>query len=694
MKTIYISLAFFCISFSCFSQDLSMRDTLRHSIVVADKHGARETGARIVSIPKLGTIVSATGETDVIKYIQTLPGVSTGAEGSSAIYVRGGNIGNNVITLDGVRLYGGSHLLGMTSAYSQDILSSALFRNGGFTSEEHNITASHISLTSIDGSFAEKHWKASISNFLISGMMSTPLIKDKVSLVVSGRVSPIGLEYSAAQSIIGGALDSLSNVRTVVADGFAKVKWIVNPRHNISFSMFGSIDNYGYCYGKDSDEHMGWSNFIANISHEGATERGWFVSDGLSYNRFASSQGIIKTMGGTLNNLAIVSSLDELCARTHLTKSYSNGNSIHMDLNTRYAVFNPGTSSTFSGGTFFKLDSPRTDNISHSMTTSASFQWEKTRDDKYEFRSSLKANINASDADPGRKYSWHVNPEADLCARLYLAPWLGIEGTADWTAQYYHTLEGVPLGWSLDMIVPTDSRRKPEKAQQFYSAVFARLGSHRLSLGVYDKKMHNLVYFIDASQLFSSAIAGWRDNIAVGEGTSRGIELLYEKSDERLNYKIAYTLSKTDRTFAAVNNGKSFPAKFDRRHVLNANLSYIITNDDKKETGISGLFTWQSGHWETVAAGEYYVSFLFGNRPVNIDYFSGTNNFKMKDYLRLDLGYYIRLKANHHQTFNFGIYNVLNRHNPFTITYDSKSREWRKISLFPIMPSISYSISL
>ena len=47
-------------------------------------------------------MVEAMGEADIIKYVQTLPGVSTGAEGSSAIYVRGGNIGSNLTTLDGV----------------------------------------------------------------------------------------------------------------------------------------------------------------------------------------------------------------------------------------------------------------------------------------------------------------------------------------------------------------------------------------------------------------------------------------------------------------------------------------------------------------------------------------------------------------------------------------------------------------
>lgn len=130
-----------------------VKDTLRGSVVVGERSGTREAGTRIVKVRDFKNMVAATGEADVIKYIQTLPGVSTGGEGSSAFYVRGGNLGSNLLTLDGVPLYGSSHLLGFTSVYSPDIISDAVFQVGGFTSEEGNLTASHIKLTSCEGDF-------------------------------------------------------------------------------------------------------------------------------------------------------------------------------------------------------------------------------------------------------------------------------------------------------------------------------------------------------------------------------------------------------------------------------------------------------------------------------------------------------------------------------------------------------------
>jgi len=683
---------FLCMAaFAAGAQEI--RDTLRSSRIVSDR-SVRDAGTRIVALPELRSMVSATGDADVIKYIQTLPGVSTGAEGSSAIYVRGGNIGSNLTTLDGVPLYGGSHLLGLTSVYPSDIISEASFRVGGFRGDESNVTASHIGLKTVDGSFTKTSYSVSASSFILGGTVSMPLVKNKVSLVGALRASPLGPEFRAIQSVVGGALDSLSHTRAIVYDGFAKVKWLVNFDNNISFSVFGSQDAYSYRYGGDSDESMGWSNLIANLRHEGHLGSSWSVEDGVAYNRFYGRQGIIRDMSGTLNNLAIVSSLDEITADVVFYRPMFNKiGEIRLGARERFAWFNPGTSSTFKGGGPWQpLDSPRTDNTSHTSITTLHGQWDLNAGEWLSLMASGRLNVHVADEAEDPSWKWRIDPEAGLLAKVKLAKWLVAEATADWTAQYYHTLEGIPLGWSMDLLVPTSTSRPPERALQLYAGLFASFGEHRITVGAYDKHMRNLVYFSDASQLFSPAIAGWRHNIKVGTGTSRGIEFLYEKDGKRLDWRVAYTLSKTDRTFEEVNDGITFPAKFDRRHILNATASYVIADNERRSISLTGLFTLQSGHWETVAAGEYPAVTFFGQQ-YTLDYFTSVNNYEMPTYIRLDLGCSFKFKTRHPQELNLGIYNVLNRHNPFSIIYDDRSREWRQVSLLPIMPSFNYQVS-
>lgn len=674
--------------------DGAVQDTLLAALVEADRIVKRDAGTRIVALPEIRAMVSVTGEADAIKYIQTLPGVSTGGEGSSAIYVRGGNIGSNLTTLDGVALYGGSHLLGLTSSYPADIMSSVDFRVGGFHGDESNITASHIDVRTEDGSFTKRSYRVSASTFILGGTVSMPLVRNKVSLLGSVRVSPLGPAFRAVQSAAGGALDSLSQPRAVVYDAFAKVKWLVNDSHSLTLSALNSKDAYSYRYGGDSDEQMGWDNLIVSLRHAGRLKGDWSVAEGAAYNRFTGRQGIIRDMNGTLNNLAIVSSVDELTADAMLSRTLGSGGDLRLGVRERFAVFNPGTASTFKGtGPLQPLDSPRTDHVSHSSITTLHAQWDLSRE-KYALMASAKMNAYGADEHGVPEWDWLYTPEGSLMAKGNLTDWLSVEATVDWVAQYYHTLEGVPLGWSVDLLVPTSRTRPPEQALQYYAGMFASFGQHSVTLGAYDKKMLNLVYFLDASQLFSPAIAGWENNIKVGTGTSRGIEFLYEKDGDLLDIRVAYTLSKTDRTFEDVNKGDTFPAKFDRRHILNATASYTLVDNQRRTIALTGLFTWQSGNCETVAAGEYPSLDIFGWAETStLEYFTSVNNYEMPPYIRLDLGCNFTFKGRHLQTLNLGVYNVLNRHNPFSVIYDDRSREWRQVSLIPIMPSFSYRVT-
>ncbi len=668
-----------------------IRDTLTSARIISDRAVHRDAGTRVVALPELRTMVTATGVADAVKFIQTLPGVSTGAEGSSAIYVRGGNIGSNLTTLDGVALYGGSHLLGLTSAYPADIVSSVGFRLGGFHGDESNITASHIGLVTKDGSFTKPEYNVSVNPFILGTTVSLPLVKDKVSLLGAVRVSPLGPVFRALQSAVGGALDSLSQPRTVVYDAFVKAKWLMDESNVLSVSVFNSLDAYSYVYGGDSEESMGWNNLIVNARHEGCLKNGWVIEDGIAYNRFTGRQGIVRNMSGTLNDLAIVSSVDELTADAVLSRTLGGGD-LRGGVRERFAIFNPGTSATFSGsGPLKPLDSPRSDHISHSSITTLHGQWNLARN-RFELMASTRLNICGADEALNPRWSWFFNPEGSLLAKADLTKWMAVEATADWMTQYYHTLEGIPVGWSVDLLVPTAPSRPPEHALQFYTGLFFSFGQHHITLGAYDKKMYNLVYFLDAGQLFSPAIAGWSSNIKVGTGTSRGVEFLYEKDGERLDWRIAYTLSKTDRTFAEVNDGKAFPAKFDRRHILNVTSSCLLVDNARTSISLNGLFTYQSGHWETVAAGETLAITLSGEE-VPMDVFSHENNYEMPPYIRLDLGCNFTFKGRFQQNLNIGVYNVFNRHNPFSIIYDDRSREWRQVSLLPILPSLSYNLS-
>ena len=687
-----LSLCLMLLSISLYAQS-ERRDTISAAIVSADRT-LRSAGIRQVKPSEYMHMTAVTGEGDIIKYVQTLPGVSTGAEGSSAMYVRGGNLGSNLITLDGVPVYGSSHLLGFAPVYSPSIVSDAVFQLGGYSSDEGNFTASHIGLFTKDGSFDSTSGSISASNFFAGANVSTPIVKDKLSFIGSLRVSPAGAELGAVKTLTS-ALDSISGIKAAIFDAYGKVNWKIDSRQSASFSLFGSLDSYGYRYGGNSDERIRWGNLIAAAHHTIGLSSTRTVCSSLSYNRFTSYQAMSKILGGYTNDLAVMSSLNELTAQSQIKDNRSDNIALQGGVKLRYARFAPGTSSSYREGIFAPVTSLAKQDVTRSILAVAHAQAELTEPEEYTLRAATRLNLYYSWRPESSAYNkFYFSPEVSLLARRNITRRIGAEATADYVTQHYHTLEGIPLGWSVDPLIASDAICRPERALQFYAGMFVSSGIHHATVGAYYKRMYNLVYFADATQLFSSAKAGWRDNFKTGSGTSYGLEFLYEIDSDRFDTRAAYTLSKTDRLFEEINGGLPFPAKFDRRHILNITGEYLLSRTARHEYGISTLFTFQSGHWVTIPIGEYDGTLPGDLGEWTVQYHAGENNWRLPAYIRLDLGFFLRYGTGgrHPGNLNAGIYNVLNRHNAFSVTYDPADRQWKQLSIVPIMPSLSWSM--
>ena len=677
---------FFLLGFTVnvLAQEPARTDTLPAAIKRASILGRKTLSERVVIQSDLNVIASPTGDPDFVKFIQTLPGVATGSEGSSNYYVRGGNMGGNLQTLDGVTIYGSPHLVGLTTAYPAEIVSSAEFQVGGFTSEEGNLSASHIKLSSKDGSFDSFSAKASVSNFMLGASVSTPLYKDCLSLIASVRVSPAPFEYKAISGMIDRDAIDIFNASAAIYDIYAKLKYRLDWERSLSVSFFHSRDNYKFEMNGGSEDMMSWDNAIGILRYDAPLFQKGRFSLTASYNHYGNSQGMKKQLNTTSNDLMIRSLLDE--GMIHVLAETPFGKDWHTQfgLKGRMASFNPGSARVLeTTGLFPKASSPLVDNTRENATGTLHGQVSKGSLDRSMFRVAGRLNYNSATG---------LAPEASALGRLRLTRHLGVEVTADYLVQYYHSLEGIPLGWSLDMIIPPSEKFKPETALQIYAGLFGDIGSHHFSAGAYYKDMDRLVYFSDASKLFDSAIVGWEENIRIGSGTSRGLEFLYEKTGKLLNCRIGYTLSKTDRHFPDLNKGVTFPAKYDRTHILNATATVRVLSRERMNLSVSGLFTWQSGHMETVTAGSWWISDPITGY-VEQDFYTTFNNYRMPPYIRCDINAVLELTGRKHpQALHVGIYNLLNRHNPFSLSYDPESGKWKQISLLPIMPSLKYTM--
>ena len=683
------------VSTICFGQDVkTVNDSLRSITVLADSVKIRPAGLTKIDAHQTRFMVTALGEGDVIKYIQTLPGISTGTESSSSFYVRGGNLGNNVITLDGVRIYGYGHLLGITSVFPNSIVEDVSFNVGGFDAESYNLLASHIKIETKDGNFTEAEGEASVSNFILSGYITAPIVKNKVSVVASARVSPLRLEYKAGKSILEHYTRSFNDIEAGIYDVFGKVSYKINGKHQIFGEVFYSMDDFGYGNAKGTAyDRMEWYNFIGNIRWDYRMTPDISLQTTVSYNKYGSDQNQEKSIDGTYNRLGVCSLIEESVFGSKLTWNPNSKWRFLIGVRGTLAAFDPGSSKIYgaTGSDGKKIGKYNTDNFLGTAYGEVTYR----NGDRSHMKIAVKRSEFISGMGEPDKYS-AANTEFSASAGKRLAKWIGIEATYDNLSQYYHTLEGIPLGWSLDMIVPSSEKIKPEKSVQYYAGMFFKYGNNRLSVGGYYKELDNLIHFSEATKFFSSGLTNWSSYIKSGEGSSKGIEILYEKGGERLKGKIAYTYSRTDRYFPDLNKGRQFLAKFDRPHILNVQGDYLFRKSDRIQMGATLLFTFQSGNLESVKSATYH-GYLIGsngsNGTVVLDYYSGFNNLRLQDYIRLDVGWYgkfVRSKVTHN--IKAGIYNVLNRHNIFSLYYDNTEKAWKQVYIFPVLPSLNYTI--
>lgn len=692
MKKIIACFVFACLWTASYSQnDGSLSDTLTASYKVSSRTVVAHGGKYTIQHDKIAAIVSPMGEADVIKYVQTLPGITMGVEGSSAMYARGGNLGNNLITLDGVPIYSSSHLLGLSTSFPQYVVGKTDFYIGGFPSEDGNLTASHIRMESKDGDFLRTRAEGSVSNFLISGAVSTPIIFDRLSLIASVRVSPIGLEYRAVKNVLSKYQNVFSDLSVSAFDVFAKAKYQFSDIRTLSLSIFSTADSYRFGMSETSDDGMGWNNTIINAQYNDIIWSNYDFKANFSFNNNVSKQYEDKLLPNSFNRLTISNRINEITLSGQASQQFSYTGKWSFGAKLRMGFLNPGTSRLLEKGNGERDSHVISFGNQISLLTTLNAQVEWSKQNKYDVR--FAGRLNAFLSKMWVAPQLLANPELSVLLRGYFVPSFGVELTADYLTQYYHTLEGMPLGWSLDMVVPADKTLRPEKSMQAYAGLFSDIGKHHWGAGAYYKYMKNLIFYTDAKSLFSSSLAGWHENIELGTGTSYGAEFIYEKTGDIFAYKLCYTWSKTDRLFKNINRGLPFPAKFDRTHVGSATVNLRLMQRGNMSLRYNSVFTFQSGHWETTRNG-YMPFWRIEDDNTYLSPFSvSINNYKMKDYIRWDNSLTFEIKKSRFlHTASIGVYNTLNRHNPFMLRYNETSGRWETISLIPVMPSLSYKI--
>ncbi len=665
----------------------------------------------IAAVKKLPAFL---GEVDVIKAIQLLPGVQSGTEGSTGLYVRGGGPDQNLILLDGATVYNASHVFGFMSIFNADALQSVRLIKGGFPARYGGRLSSVVDLGMSEGNMKEVEADGTIGLVFSSLTAQGPIVRDKASFVVSARRTYIDL---LARPFLNRRLHNGQSLVAYFSDANAKISYNASRRDRLFLSAYAGRDVYGSTYVNFDtsqtpvfrERNKGttdWGNATATLRWNRLLSSKLFVSTTLLFSRyeFDISTALEQTQQSSppvtqSEEITFSSGIRDLGARIDFDYRPGPEHEIRFGGTITRHAFNPGVSS-------LRLRLQESGNIDTTLTPNA-FHFAGTEgfiyaEDEVTLSKRIKANLGLHASAMWVKGRTYASVQPRMSARYLLNPGWSVKASFGTMHQYLHLLTNTGINLPTDLWLAATDRIRPQRSWQVAlgTALSLKSGEYAASLEGYYKDMRGLIEY-EPGASFVSPNTDWQDKVVVGRGYSAGVELFLRKKVGRTTGWIGYTLSWSRRRFADLNGGALFPYRYDRRH----DLSVVVTRKLRRNLDFGATWVYGTGQAITLASSRYA-----DGRLLDAGYFDGTlalpelrqygsrGGHRMAPYHRLDIALNWHFEkaffvSKGESTFSVGAFNVYSRKNPFYLfTAEGKQGEriYKQASLFPILPFISY----
>ncbi len=665
------------------------------------------------------------GEADIIKTLQLLPGVQSGNEAMSGIYVRGGGADQNLILLDGVPVYNANHLFGFFSVFNSDAIQSVKLTKGAFPARYGGRLSSVLDISMKEGNDQKLEGTASVGLISSKFMFNAPL-NEKTSFLVSARrtyADVLAVPYLMYVEKDKG----YDKYRTgyYFYDLNAKINHKFNDKHRIYLSAYTGKDKYYHLkkengekvtfdnvaveefphldtirWSSTADDEMWWSNVTAALRWNYVINNKLFMNTTATYSWYKMENAEFSAYNAENSEKQYNSHIKDWGLKLDFDYYLSSNHSIKFGISQTYHTFNPGviarhynSSDTIDGNTV-------RNNKQYAHELAAYIE------DDINIGSRLKANIGVrwSGFKVGDKFYNAFEPR--ISARFLLTEKWSIKGAYTEMNQYVNLLVNSNIGLPFDLWVPATENVVPQESRQIsFGSVYAINKQLNFSIEGFYKKMDNLIEYKEGAS-FLSASSDWQTKVTQGIGWSYGLELLLMKRLGRTTGWVGYTWSKSERQFdkegEEISLGKVFPYKYDRRH----DVSIVVAHKLNDKIDLSGTWVYSTGNTATLAYMAYpsvdqrpHTPEWENDEPYhpNVDYIESRNNFRLPAYYRFDASINFKKEKKWGvRTWNISIYNLYNRQNPFMVDWEidpiTNKKKLMQYSLFRMIPSISYKI--
>ena len=666
--------------------DLQEGIILQEAVVTSRRYDDNLTtsamGTEILNMKTAAVVPVLLGEKDLIKTIQLMPGLKSNGEGSNGFSVRGGATDQNLILLDEAPVYNASHLLGIFSAFNSDAIKDATIIKGNSPAQFGGRLSSVLDVKMKEGNNRTYHASGGIG--LISSRLTVegPIQKEKSSFIVSGRRT-----YA---DIFARRSSDFKDIKLYFYDLNAKANFAINDKNKVYFSGYFGKDvlSASNLFGSD------WGNTTATLRWNSLWSSKLFSNTSLIYSNYDFNVGA----QNDVSEININSNIEDFNLKQDFSFYPNSKNTVRFGFNVIHHNITPTTIE----GTDIISNKKSRKGLENSVHISNSFKASDKINLDYGLRFSFYnvlggdtyniyqngAFLESIKLDNGKigKTYYNLEPRISINYRANNTTSLKIGYARN--SQNLHLMSNSTGGSPTDQWIGNSYNIKPEVADQVSLGFSKNFNDNMFELNAetYYKTMKNQIDYRDGAEI--NTVPDIESELLFGKGRAYGLEILLKKNKGKLTGWIGYTLSKTERKINGINNNQWYNAKHDRTHDLSIVGVYTLNS----RWTLSGSFIYSTGNAVTFPTGKYILNdvviYQYGNR--NVD--------RMPDTHRLDISatYEVPSKGKYKSSWNFGLYNVYGRQNPYSIDFKENENNPQKIdavqmSLFRWIPSVTYN---
>lgn len=644
------------------------------------------------------------GETDLIKALTLLPGVTNAGEGAAGFNVRGGAADQNLVLLDEATLYQSDHLFGFFSVFNPDAIKDLKLYKGGIPARYGGRVSSVLDIYQRDGNRQKLSATGGIGIVSSRLLLEGPIQKEKSSFLIGGRSSYAHLFLP---------LFDIEN-QAYFYDLNAKLSFTLNDKNRLYMSSYFGRDVFdvnglfGNTFG-NSFVNVRWNHIFNSKLFANASV---IFSD---YNYGLELEFVEFQFDSGITNLN---------AKYDLTHYVNDKVKLKYGLNSIYYEFDPGQISpttddspitadaltkkyAFENGLYIDGEFSITEklNVNAGLRLSTFNRLGQDELNTYDengpllFNEELQIYESATptgtvSSSRSESLSTFANLEPRLAVSYSLDDDTSFKASYQRIAQYIHLISNTNAPTPFDLYAPSGPFIEPQIGNQVAVGYFKNIGNYSLEVESFYKTVDNRLDYIDGADLIANDAV--ERILLSGEARAYGLEFLLRKNSGRLQGWIAYTLSRSEQRApgrtpqeTGINNGDWYSSPWDKTHDLTITGNYELN----KKWSFGANFTLQTGLPVTFPNGQYEFNGLF------IPTYEARNSSRLPLIHRLDLSATYVPKPEKTKGWQgswvFSLYNAYNRRNAASISFaqnqETGRNEATRLAIFGVVPALTYN---